>query len=436
MGLFDRFLKKSPFAPLIGTQTIGRPEGNFPPIQIADPGTPLLSYAPGNSVYETELAVRDVISFIASNIASIPFKVYRKKSNGDREEADGTLLSDLLQRPNRRLTRYRLFDRLIKNGLIYDRWLCLLGDTVQGLELRPIPDRNFSLLGNTMDEIIGVRVYDDYADATNGTLFPYPESPAVVLDVGFSSSGVDGSPISDTLKPYLQLIRIMTEYRAAIGDNGGRIPAYISRDKDMPWPSREAQDAFVQGMRKYVHGGGSEGGWPLLNDGMAIHPVDAFKPIDMNDLEASEKIRISVANAFHISPENLGFRSGTNSNVSAFKEQLWNVELMPYIVAFEQALNHALPLSVPGSEGLYIEANIDAKLRGTLETQYAAFSTASGRPFLSTNDVRTMLNKPKVDGGDDIITPLNVTTGNQPSPQDGGRTQNAQTNTSPNGGSR
>ena len=65
--------------------------------------------------------------------------------------------------------------------------------------------------------------------------------------------------------------------------------------------------------------------------------------------------------------------------------------------------------------------------------QYQALSTATGRPFMTTNYARGLLDMPPVDGGDELITPLNVSEGGQPSPQDGGRTQNAQEGASPNG---
>lgn len=437
MGFLNRLLRKSVASAAI--TTIGRAEGTFPGIRIADPGTPLLSYAPGNSVYETDLAVRDVIDYIASNIASLPFKVYRKLDDGDRQEAGETMLGRLISRPSPYLTRYRLFYKILTNGLVYDRWLCVLStDSEDDLWLRPIPDRCFSIHGNSMDEIVAVQVFDSSQSSQRrgSVIYDYP-NPSLLLDVGYASGGVDGTPLSTTLKPYLELTRVMTEYRAQVARNGGRVPAYVSRDKDIPWPNQAAQDEFAQGLRSYVRGGGSEGGWPIINDGMKILPLDAFKPIDMQDLDARDRIRIEVANAFHISPENLGFRAGTNSNISAFKDQKWNSELMPYIVSFEQALNLVLPHTLgEDSDELYIEANVDAKLRGTFETQYQALSTATGRPFLTTNEARGMLNRPRLTEGDELITPLNVTQGGQPSPQDGGRTQNAQTNTNPNGGGK
>lgn len=221
----------------------------------------------------------------------------------------------------------------------------------------------------------------------------------------------------------------MEDYRKKLASNGAQVPAYVYRPKEMPWETQEDYDAFTQSLRAYSKGGGSEGMWPTLKDGMEIRTLDnLFKPVDMNDLEARDRISIAVANAFQISPENLGLREGTNSNIAAYKEKLWNVELMPYLVALEEALNLTLPDAV-GEPDHYIKANIDAKLRGTMSEQYQALSTATGRPFMTTNQARRILDMPAIDGGDELITPLNVLTGGQPSPQDGGRTQNAQQGT-------
>lgn len=106
--------------------------------------------------------------------------------------------------------------------------------------------------------------------------------------------------------------------------------------------------------------------------------------------------------------------------------------LSPYVVQLEQQLNQVIPKAV-GEEDVFILANMDAQLRGTPSEQYKALSTATGRPFMSLNEGRRKLNLPAKDDGDEVIVPLNVTQGGQPSPQDGGNTQNAQTGASPNG---
>lgn len=94
---------------------------------------------------------------------------------------------------------------------------------------------------------------------------------------------------------------------------------------------------------------------------------------------------------------------------------LFGPNLGPYITEWEQVLDAAF-----GDEGHYLEANVDVKLRGSFLEQAAATSTAVGGPWMARNEARSMRNMPPVEGGDELITPLNVLVGGQASPHDSG----------------
>jgi hypothetical protein len=70
------------------------------------------------------------------------------------------------------------------------------------------------------------------------------------------------------------------------------------------------------------------------------------------------------------------------------------------------------------TEGVYAEFNIQAKMRGSFEEQAAAASTATGGPWMTRNEIRARNNLPALEGGDDLITPMNVTAGGLASPRD------------------
>ena len=434
MGLFDRLLRGPAAVVLKSADTANLPT-------IMDAATPSVIDWPterewehaANGLYCREYAVRVVVDYITRQLASLPLKVYRRNADGDAEEVHGTPLVQLVRHPSRLpgMSRYRFYASLIRDMLLEDKWLCTLGLERDGsYTLRRIPVEGYSLSANGFGEITGVTI--DSVDGNPGGTYQLP-SPRILLDVGYVDGLHFGDPITRVLRPLLSEARAMAEYRRSIAEHGYQIPAYVFRPKEMPWNTQEDYDEFVQGLRNYAANGGMAGSIPTLKDGMEIRTIDnLFKPVDMADLEAREKINEQVALAFQISPENIGFRTGTNSNIAAYKEKLWNIELLPYLVAFEEALNLTLPAAV-GEPDCYIKANLDAKLRGTLETQYQALSTATGRPFMTTNQAREILDMPKIEGGDELITPLNVAQGGQPSPQDGGRTQNAQQAASPNG---
>lgn len=434
MGLSNRFA--AALAAFRSADGPSAPAGATVPAAGADEGwaRDALDGFPGGrgDVWGREYAVRTVVDFVAQKIASLPFHAYRLAPGGDHMRADDTALARLLADPSivPCETRYRLFHALVTDTMLRDRFCCLVAlDSDYDWRLRRIPPESFDVVYNSLGEPTRVTV----TLPTGSQVYDLPDQ-RVVLSLGFGGDCGAPFPVTETLRPLLDEARELASYRRSVARNSGRVPAWVSRDKDAPqWASEEARNEFIQGMRAYRRGGGQEGGWPLLEDGMQLHALDAFKPVDMADLDARDKINVQVCNAYHISPENVGFRTGNKSSVQAYKDQLWNVELRPYIVAFEQALNKALPPALEEA-GSWVEANLDAQLRGTTTEQYQALSTATGRPFMATDEARRILSLPTLgDGYDRPITPLNVTEGGQPSPQDGGRTQNAQEGESPNG---
>ena len=119
MGFFSRWLKKSPVSVA--------QKFSESPVNISQVAQLPIDWF-GAGVYEREAAVRTVIDHIARNIASMPFKVYIRQSDGDRVEDTTSPLAQLMAKPSvlPGMTRYRFFYSLLCDGLLNDRWLCLL----------------------------------------------------------------------------------------------------------------------------------------------------------------------------------------------------------------------------------------------------------------------------------------------------------------------
>jgi hypothetical protein len=64
---------------------------------------------------------------------------------------------------------------------------------------------------------------------------------------------------------------------------------------------------------------------------------------------------------------------------------------------------------------LYFEFDLDEKLMS--DDRLTALTSAAGAPPLTRNEARARLNLPPKEGGDELITPLNVVAGGKPSPQ-------------------
>jgi HK97 family phage portal protein len=395
-------------------------------LDVADPGVPLVDYDGGESIlasaWRTQPSIRKVTSFIAANIASIPLHVYRLDGDNDRARVRDGALAELIARPTDApgQTQMRFWERVILDGLLNDRWAVAVEQDKSGTRLVRIPPRRFRLVTDGLDRITAVRVTGSDGQARD------LDPAGFLLDVGYSQSHGRGTSPVDTLAALLRESAESVSYRREVMRRAALHTGWVERET--PWPKREARDNFLTSLRSFEAHAERAGGVMVLDEGMKWHDRE-WRPADLNDLEARRLTDVEVATAYHIAPEILGVREGTYSNVDAFRQSLYRDNLGPYIEAWEQALAPLVDILEPNS-GLYVEAHLDAKLRGSFEDQARILQTSTGAPWLTRNEARARQNLPAIDGGDDLITPLNVLVGGQASPTDSG-TQNQSTAPAP-----
>jgi len=387
-------------------------------IEVVDPPVDLLNwddqweYGPA---WRNQPSVRKVVGFIARNVASTPLHLFEFDAQFDRQRIRDGELAKLLRRPSRApaMTAMRFWERILIDGLLHDKWCAQIVEHVDGFELVRIPASRVKFEGDWLGRIQTVKITRKDGSTLDGDPKDY------ILDVGYSERGANGTSPLRTLQAILNESREAVEYRRSIWKNGARVPMVIERPKEAGKFEEGAFTRFKNSWQRFVKGGGEEGGTPILEDGMTLKEVTAFRPRDTLDLEGRKLTDIEVCSAYYIAPELIGAREGTFSNIKAFKDMLYGPNLGPYFTAWEQALNASLPpLTNPGDE-VYIEANIESKMRGSFEEQIDYISTAVGAPVLTRNEARGRLNLKRIEGGDQLITPLNVLIGGQASPQDG-----------------
>ncbi|MCT2085047.1 phage portal protein [Microbacterium enclense] len=383
-----------------------------------DPGIPLTEWTDmldRGPAWSNQPSVRKVVGFIARQLASTPLHLWERKPNNDRVRVRDGALADLLARPSRApgMTPYRFWESLLIDGLIHDKWCARITEHFDGYELTRIPARRVKFASNWLGQITKVKITDNAGNTTE-------EDPAgFLIDVGYSERGANGTSPLKTLADILDEYTEAIAYRRQVWKNGARIPHVIERPKEAGKFEDGAFQRFKRSWSAFTRGGGQEGGTPVLEDGMTIKELSSFRPRDTLDLDGRRLTDIEVTSAYHIAPELVGAREGTFANIKAFKEMLYGPNLGPYYDAWQQALNLVLtPLLEPG-RSVYIEANIEAKLRGSFEEQIDYLSTAVGAPIMTRNEARPRLNLSQIAGGDELVTPLNVILGGQASPQSG-----------------
>lgn len=371
-------------------------------------------------LYETQPHLRTVISFLASSIAQTSLKCYTRNDENDRVRDSSGVLPTLLRNPNPDMTGYELIYALASDLLLNDEALWVIGedaDSPSGFTIRPIP----------------YAWIDDYSE---GDIF----EPGVVTIVN-PDTGVRTSFRSDEIirwhgwkpsdprfgtSPVMALKQVLGEqvsawkYREQIWRRGARIPAYISRPKDVIGWTDDQATRFKEAWKAAWTGDGSEtGGTPVLEDGMEIKASPSFSFSDAQWAQANTLSLETVCGVYHLNPALVGSSSGqTYASVKENARQLYTETLGPWLRMITDRINTFLIPRIGAPADEYVEFDLSSKLSGSFEEQASTIQSAVGGPWMTRNEARGRLNLPRIDGGDDLIVPLNVITGGLASPND------------------
>jgi HK97 family phage portal protein len=145
----------------------------------------------------------------------------------------------------------------------------------------------------------------------------------------------------------------------------------------------------------------------------------SFSAKDAQYAEVRKLNLAEVAGFFHILPQAIGILDNANySNMESAHKQLYQDTLGPDLTQIPQEIALGLTPEFPDSDGVYSEFNLAEKMKGSFAEQARSIQTLVGGPVLTRNEGRGLLNKPRIEGADELIVPMNVTEGGQASPTD------------------
>ena len=394
-----------------------RARGNVYNVYYESVNTPSVLGLSADELYRTQGNLRAVVSYIADNIADLPLKVYRRESDTNRPRVTDSVTALLLKRPNEDTTTYEFIRGLVSTLCLYDRAFVLLAQdrkSPSGWQLRLIPDSYVSeVKGDSWSpEAIVLR--------TRSVTLTVPASDFIYFH-GWSptTTRVGCSPVDSLRQTLLEQIEA-GRYRSQIWKRGGRVGMYITRPKDVaPWDAQTSQKWATQFRDAFTGDAGRQsGGVPVLEDGMDI------KTIQLNAREAqwAEAVQLSrseVAAAYHINPALIWHdQAQTYASAKDNARSLYAEALGPWLTMIAQRFNQFLLPAIGEEEKVYVEFDIRRKLEGSFEERAAVLQSSVGGPWMTRNEARAMNNMPAIEGGDELIVPLNVIEGGLASPRD------------------
>lgn len=382
----------------------------------SDAPTQVLNYT-AKKLYQTQENLQAVVNFLSNSIAQLPLKVYIREGEDSRKRDRSSAAAMLLYRPNEYQTAFEFIRGMVMEyfvfGCVYV-WVIPDADAPSGWQLLIIPS-------DWVNGTVGGSVYAPEAIrvAALGGSIDIPKSEYVPFKT-YSPGNPAGyiSPISGLRQTLTEQIEA-GRFRKELWHSSGRLNAQITRPKDvMPW-DEETRKKFVTAFREaWGEGGSKAGSIPLLEDGMEIKPFQtSFK--EQQWAESIKLSRESVAAAYGVNPS-LIWHTDTQTYASSKDNAraLYAECLGPVLQMIQQRINSFLLPMIGADPNTYVEFDLGEKLKGSFEERASILQSATGGPWMTRNEARADNNLPPIDGGDEMIVPLNVIEGGQASPTD------------------
>lgn len=356
-----------------------------------------------SELFQEQPHLRTVIDFLARNVAQLGLHVFSRTDDDGRERVRDGALAGLMRRPNPSMTTYELVYGIVAGLALFDRallWVVSDEDGQPGA-LWPIKEQWITdTFGSTPFAVGGYVLEPD----DSGRRIEVPADQVIELHGWHPDDLRVGSSPVQALKGVLSEQVNAAEFRRQLWANGGRVGAYLTRPKDAPFWSNEARARFKRGWKSTTTGNGEKvGGVPVLEDGMELKRV-GFSAKDEDYVEGTKLALSTVASVYQVNPTMIGQNDNANySNVREFRRMLYGDTLGPILRMIEQRLNAFL---VPrfAEADQYVEFNVRQKLEGSTE-QMEQYVAAVNAGILTPGEVRSMMNKPHLDGSDELRIP-------------------------------
>lgn len=386
--------------------------GIFFRVELSPEASPIVEGLCPDELYASQSNLQAVVGFLADSVAQLPLKVYVRNGETERKRDRSSIAARVLWKPNANQTEYEFINSLMIEYLLNGTaivWHLPDPYSESGHQLRIIPTSWI-----TDSENDSAYAYKSITVKAWGGA-PAVKIPAEdFIQFKMYCPGKPGgyqSPVS-SLKTILAEQIQADKFRTQIWKSSGRFNAYVTRPKDVAAWDEETRKKWVEAFREgWSTNGGNAGKMPVLEDGMEIKPYQ-FNAKDAQYAETKQLSREDVAAAYHVNPS-LIWHTTTQTYASAKDNAraLYADCLGPTIQMLQQRINSFMLPMLGADPDTYVVFDLSEKLKGSFEERAGILQSAVGSPYMTRNEARADMDLPPVEGGDDLVVPMNVNDG-------------------------
>jgi HK97 family phage portal protein len=343
------------------------------------------------------------VQVIAETVAMLPLHVYRKATNGDREELPDHPVALLFSGdPNERQTGNELIEMLTAHCLLRGNAFAEIVRDGRGApaQLVPFHPDHVSLVRIPRT---GRYAYD-VSLPEGGTRRVLPEEMFHLKDR--TDDGVIGKSRLARARETFGSAIATERYAASTFRNGASMSGVLSH------PEALGDDAAERLRKDFEHtysGSSKAGKVAVLEEGLKWQQV-SVSPDDAQMLESRKFGVENLARIFRVPPPVLGdFQGGNYSSISEVGRWFYSHTIMPWLNKWERLIERSL-FSAATRRTLEVEFDCDLLLRGDMLTRFQAYRIAREIGVYNANELRKFenANRRTDPAGDEYLAPANM----------------------------
>ena len=350
------------------------------------------------------------LKMLSETLAKMPVKFYQQTEKGVEHAPTNVAYSLLKTRPNPQMTpstfwgavennrnHYgnayvwirREFTRMKYGGelSIKDLWIMPSADTTIVIDDKGV----FGAAGD---------IYYWYTDKYSGESHLFPSADVMHFKTSFTFDGLSGAPVRDILKNMLQGGLQAQNFLNNLYEGGLTARAVLQYTGDLS-PKLEKQ--LIKRLEEYANGANNAGKFIPVPIGMKLEPLN-IKLTDSQFFELRKYSALQIAAAFGIKPNQINDYEKSSYANSEMQNISFYIDTELYILKqYEEEINYKMLEPVDVAAGKYFKFNENVILRTDAKSQAEILTGYVQNGIYTPNEARAYMNKPSMEGGDDLI---------------------------------
>lgn len=343
------------------------------------------------------------LKILSEAISKLPLKIYKETNNGN-EKVKHYLNYLLRIQPNSLMNASTFWGAIeLNRNHRGNAYAYIERDKEKGI-----------VIGFKILEVDSVRIYIDdvgvlssrtavwyqYTDSKTSKSYLIPSDDILHFKswVTEGGQGIVGVAVQDILKKYIDRSLYGNSFITDLTRNGmitDKIIIHYTGGLE-----EDARKALIKEMKTYS--AEDDGKFITMPMGLSVQNLSS-KLVDSQFMELNKYNALQISSAFGINPQSINdFEKGNFANAGIQMEMFYKDTLLPILSNYEQEL--AIKLLTPEEKkDYYFNFNVDAILRGAFKNRIDTYAVAINNGILTPNECREMENRPKKEGGDELI---------------------------------